>query len=388
MMEGADQNEIIEKLRGMGYTPISVESQKSGSEGMKTSISLFGSGVSSVEKILFTRQLATLLKAGVPLIAGLDAVGEQAESSVLRNAIIKMKDDIKGGASLSQALSKHPKIFSPLYISMVKAGEASSLLDHIMESIAALLEYDAEVRTKIKTAVRYPMITFGTLVIAFFVLVTFVIPKFANMFSQFQMKLPLMTRALILINNLVHNWWFIVIPALIALVIIFVRFINTPFGRRKWDWIKIKSPVFGPLLFKLYMVQFSRNMSLLLSSGVNLLYSLDLTSDIIGNVIVSDAIKVIRNKVNEGSGLAAPMKASKLFTPIIIQMVSIGEETGRLDELLMKAADHYNQQATYTMNNLTTLIEPLFVFVLGFMVLSVGLGIFLPMWNLVYIYKR
>jgi len=385
LMGGAAEKDVIDNLKQMGYTPITVTEQKQGKAAAKIE---FFARVKEEDKILFTRQLTTLLKAGVPLLSGLEAVGEQTTSNMLKNAIAAMKADVEAGTSFSDALAKHPKIFSTLYVSMVKAGEAGGLLDSIMTRLADLGEYEMDIRSKISAATRYPMLAFATLIVAFFVIVIFVIPRFATIFAQFDTELPLPTRMLLLTYKMVHDWWYITIIAVAVVVFAFIKFINTSFGRKKWDMFKLKVPIIGPLLFKMSMSRFAKTTATLTSSGINMLQTLDLTAETVGNVIISGAVIQIKDGVNEGKGLAEPMKVSQLFSPIVIQMVSIGEETGKLDELLMNVSEHYDQQVSYAVKNLTTMIEPIFIFALGIMVLFVGLGIFLPMWNMIQLFKQ
>jgi type II secretory pathway component PulF len=271
---------------------------------------------------------------------------------------------------------------------MVKAGEASVTLYTIMGRLAEMQEYEMEIKAKVNSATRYPLLALGTLVIAFFVIVTFVIPRFAMFFSQFKMELPLPTRILLGIYNFIHNYWYMVILGVLVLVVAFVKFINTPFGRQRWDNFKLRAPIFGPIIFKLSMSRFAKTLATLFASGISMLESLELTANTVGNVIIAKAVLNIRESVNEGKGLAEPMKVSRLFTPIIIQMVSIGEESGKLDELLLNASEHYDQQVDYAMKNLTTMIEPVLILCLGIMVLFVALGIFLPMWNMIQIVRQ
>jgi type II secretory pathway component PulF len=338
--------------------------------------------------VLFTRQMHTLLKAGVSLLTSLESVGEQTSSRILKDAIIRMKADVESGVSFSEALSKFPKIFSPLYINMVKTGEASGTLDEIMKRLAQMQEYDIDIKQKVKSATRYPIIAFVTLVIAFFVLVMFVVPRFATLFAQFKTALPLPTRMLLFIYKAVHDWWFVTLAVIACVIFAFIKFINTPAGRYRWDTFRIKVPVLGPLLFKIAMSRFAKTMSILISSGINMLQTLELSADTVGNVVIARAVRYIKDGVNEGKGLAGPMKVSKLFTPIVVQMVSIGEESGKLDELLVNVSEHYDQQVDYAMKNLATMIEPLLIFALGIMVLFVGLGVFLPMWNMIYLFRQ
>lgn len=384
VMDGADEKELIDNLKKMGYAPISVTERKQEKPLLK--MQLF-SRIKDEDMVLFTRQMHTLLKAGLPLLSGLEATGKQTSSTLLKEAISRIKADVEGGLSFSEALSKHPRIFPSLYVSMVKAGEASGLLDEIMRRLAELGEYEIEVKSEIRSATRYPMLAFATLIVAFFIIVTFVIPKFATIFAQFQVELPLPTRILLGTYRIIHDWWHITLIAVAVIIIAFIKFINTSFGRNQWDGFKLKVPIFGPLLFKLSMSRFAKTTGILVASGIEMLKTLELAADTVGNVIIARAVRYIKEGVNEGKGLAEPMKVSGFFTPVVVQMVSIGEETGKLDELLMNVAEHYDQQISYAMKNLTTMIEPLFILVLAAMVLFVAMGIFLPMWNLLRLFK-
>ena len=384
LMGGPDEKEVVENLKKMGYTPVSVKEHIQKKSALN--VDIFNT-VKDEDKVLFTRQMYTLLKAGVPLLTSLEAVAEQTSSKLLKTTITKVKADVEAGTSFSDALSKYPKIFPGLYVSMIKAGEASGKLDDVMMRLADMGEYDMDIKSKIKSATRYPILALCALVAAFFVIVIFVIPRFAQFFGQFNIELPLPTRMLLATYEIVSNYWYIVLLVLIALVIGFIKFINTEFGRAKWDMFKLKVPIFGPLVFKLSMSRFAKTSSTLITSGIDMLQTLDLTAETVGNLIITRAVKDIKEGVNQGKGLAEPMKVSGLFTPIVIQMVSIGEETGKLDELLMNASEHYDAQVEYAMKNLTTMIEPLLILVLGIMVLFVALGVFLPMWNMVQIAK-
>ncbi len=382
LMGGASEKEVVENLKKMGYAPIDIKEQKPQKDILN--IALFDR-VKDEDKVIFTRQIHTLLDAGVPLLTGLEAVSEQSAPGLLKDTISKIKADVESGTSFSDALSKYPKIFSSLYVNMVKSGEASGKLDEVVKSLAEMGEYDIEIKSKVKTATRYPMLALGTLVVAFFVIVLFIVPKFAYFFSSFDMELPLPTRMLLTLYRVVHDYWYFTLAGGIALIFGFIKLINTSFGRSKWDMLKLKVPVFGPLLAKLCMSRFAKTTSILITSGIDMLTTLDLTAEVVGNVIIARAIKDIKDGVNQGKGLAGPMRVSKLFAPIVVQMVAIGEESGKLDELLLKASEHYDQQVDYAMKNLTTLIEPILIFALGFMVLFVALGVFLPMWNMVQI---
>jgi MSHA biogenesis protein MshG len=285
-------------------------------------------------------------------------------------------------------MQNYPKVFNALYVSMIKSGEASGRLEEILERLAALGEHEEMIRLRIKSASRYPIIVVVALVTGFLVLTTLVVPRFANLYGQFTTELPLPTQILIKTNFVVRNYWWLLLIMLFIFIFFFRKFINTKNGRYLWDGFKLKVPVFGPLTLKLVMSRFTRVMGTLLHSGVPLLQILDLTHEGVGNVIVAQTVDNIKVSVNEGKGMLVPMKASGMFTPVVIQMVAVGEETGKLEDLLLHISNYYDAQIDYTVNNLLTLIEPILILVLGIAVLFMALGIFLPMWNLMDLFRR
>ncbi|MFH1867728.1 MAG: type II secretion system F family protein [Candidatus Omnitrophota bacterium] len=383
-MDGADDNEITKSLRNMGYTTVDIKLKKPKKSILN--IELFAR-VKFEDVVLFNRQMSTLLKAGLPLLLGLEAVSEQTSSHAFRDVILAIKTDVERGLSFSEALSKHKKIFSSIYTSMIRAGESSGLLDETMAKLADMGEYDIEAISKIKAAIRYPIIASVFLVGAFIGLVVGVVPSFEKVFNQFKVELPLPTRMLIGTKVIISDYWFLTILVLVSSVVVFIKFINTPFGRKRWDLFKLKVPVFGSLLLKMDMSRFAKTTSSLIASGVPMLEALDLVATVVGNSIISAGIRNIKEGVNKGSGLAEPMKISKLFTPMVIHMVAIGEETGKLDELLAKVAEHYDKQTDYAIKGLTALIEPMLILVLGTILLFVALALFLPLWNLISLFK-
>ena len=383
-MGGASDKEVARRLREMGYTPVSIDVAVELS-GMKF-LERF-KGVKLSELNMFTRQLVTLQKAGLPILSSLEAVGEQTGSPKLRKVIEEVIRDVEGGNSLSDAVERHPKVFNELYIHMIRAAEATGTLDQVLGRLADLGEAELSTRTQIKSAMRYPTIAFATLCIAFLVVVTFVIPRFATLFAQFDVVLPLPTRVLILTNIIIRNYWYLALLVIGSAVFAFKRFIGTIHGRAAWDNFRLKVPVFGPLLFKIAMSRFAKMTSMMLTSGIPIVQTLDMVSRTVGNVTLSRAIESIKESATQGSNLNEPMKASKMFSPIVVRMVAVGEETGKIDDLLLSVSEYYEEQIKYTVKNMTTMIEPIFIFILGIMVLIMALGIFLPMWNLLRVFR-
>jgi len=296
--------------------------------------------------------------------------------------------DVQGGSTLSQAFAKHPRAFDSIYTGMIKAAEASGRMIEVLERISALIEQEIRTRSNIKSATRYPIIAFCALCIGFLIVITFVVPRFASLYAQYSADLPLPTRIMITTNLAIRKFWYIFLIAGPLIVFTFKKFINSDRGRPIWDNFKLGVPVFGPLLLLILMSRFARVTAILIKSGIPILEVLNLVAASVGNTKIVRAIDHIKESVSQGKGIAGPMRVSGLFPPIVVQMVSIGEDTGSVDELLMGVADYYDQEIEYMIKNLTSYIEPLLILVLGTMVLIMALGIFMPMWNLMQLFKH
>jgi len=381
---GDNRSAVAVHFESMGYAPVSITE-----EGLSEQTPLLArfKKVKEEDMNLFNRQLVTLIKAGLPLMAGLSAIEKQTKSDLLKEIVRMLIKDIEGGMSFSDALARHPRIFDEMYVNAVKAGEVGGVLDEILARLAELGEHETNTKAKIKTATRYPVIAVSALCVGFSILVTYVIPRFVALFAKYHGELPLPTKILIFINNAIRNYWYIIIILGGVGVAVFRKFIRTKKGRRIWDGFKLKVPIFGPLVFMIIMSRFSRIMSILIRSGVPILEILDMVSNATGNVVIGDAIRDIMTSVNQGGSMAEPMVKSKVFSPMVIQMVAIGEETGRVDELLLRVSEYYDQQSDYVIQNLTTMIEPILVVIIGGAVLLLALAIFLPMWNMIRLFR-
>jgi type II secretory pathway component PulF len=386
-IEGASRESVASHFKQMGYMPILIEEARPGVRNINF-IQRFLSRVSQEELIVFTRQLATLQRAGVAILVSLGSISEQVNNPHFKKIIKGITNDIESGKGLSDALSKFPSIFSNIYINMIRSGEAAGMLDDVLDKLAKLLEYEEDIKMKVRQAVRYPMLVMITLSIAFPVLVMFIIPKFSALFARFNTDLPLPTKILLGLHFILSHYWYLIILAIAAAVVAFRKFIHTPSGRYAWDSVKLKAPVFGQLLSKIALSRFSRMTALLSSSGIPILNTFEIVKGSVGNVIIAESIDNIIEGIGQGKGIAEPMKLSGLFPGIVVQMVKIGEETGRLNELLLNVSDYYDSQVDYTVKNLTVLIEPMLIFALGIMVLIMALGIFMPMWNLISVFKH
>lgn len=373
---------IAKHLEGKGYLPISIEE-----EGVVQSIlkpSALKSRLTRVkdkELNFFTRQLVTLTKAGVPLVSSLQTLREQSSSVGLRQVISAVISDLDKGHTLSEALSHQPHVFSELYYAMVRVGEATGQLDEILARLAELGEYDVEVKEKIRTATFYPKLIVVIMFMAFLFITTFVLPRFTSFFEQAGVELLITTKFLLWLNFVLRNYWFLDI-AVVGVFIYGMRyFLRTPVGRSLWHRISLKIPIFGKLFHQFAMSRFARTCSITTRSGVPILEALEIVSHSVGNVHIARDILNIRESVRAGKGFSKPMADSKYFPPIVVRMVAVGEETGKLDELLLRVSEYYDFEVDNAIKKLTVLIEPILLVVLGGMVLVLILSIFVPLLN-------
>jgi len=368
---------VMERLDSGGYLPLQIKEVKSPS-----SSSPFGRKVKPEEIVLFTKQLVTLLKAGIPLLSALEALAEQTANEYMRRIIQDIYVTIEGGVNFSEALSKHADVFPPIYINSIRAGELSGSLDEVLGRMATMLEHEKETRAKIRTALRYPIIVVLALGVAIIVLITLVVPKFASMFQQLGAQLPLPTRLLIGMNEVFRRYWMYLIGGGVALFLGFRRYIKTEKGRYQWDSLKLKLPIVGPLVLKTSLSRFAKMFETLNRSGLPILQTLNIVSKTVGNVVIGQEILQIARGVEKGEGIAQPLRRSKLFPPMIVRMIAVGEQSGSLDDMLSNISTHYDLEVDYAIKSLTSMIEPVLTATLGVFILFLALAIFLPMWNM------
>lgn len=385
-LDAASKEAAEETLKSNGYLPITVRGE-GGAFRMPGLFSLFNR-VRFADINMFTRQFYTLQKAGLPVISSLEALQEQAVNPFFKETVRRIKKDIEGGKSLSEAFAAHPRVFSDIYVNMLKCGEISGTLEDSLEKLAGLGEKEERTRMRIKTATRYPLIVVIAIVSAFLILITLVVPRFSTIYGQFTASLPLPTQMLLLIHKSITQYWWLLIICGAAVYFLFRRAVATAAGRYIWDSLRLKLPVFGQITLKSSMSKFALITGTLMRSGVPILNVLDLTAQGVGNKVIAATINHIKESVNEGKGMSVPMKNSGMFPPVVVQMVAVGEQIGKVDELLMHVSEYYESEVNYTIDNLITLIEPMLTVVLGGIILFIALGIFLPMWNLVSIIKH
>ena len=386
--DAASPEAVAANLKKLGYAIVSVNLKQAISAQHRIPLFDRFNRPKTADVSMFTRQLATLIDAGIPILSGLESIKEQSSNAQLKEIISQSVADIRGGISLADALAKHSSCFNSTYINMIKAAEMSGKLTETLDRLAAILEYDEQTKAKIMQATRYPVTVTAALVIAFLVLTMLVLPKFINIYSKFNMTLPLPTRILLGINFVMSHYWYLVILIVVGSTIGLRYYIRTKKGRYVYDGLALKMPVFGDLILKISLSRFVRTAGLMLKSGVPILKVLDQTANVAGNVIITDAILKIKEDVNVGKSMASSMKQDKLFPPVVVQMVSLGEESGKLDELFVRVSNFFDAQIDMTIGNLTSLLEPILILCLGLGVLTMALSVFLPMWNMVYIIKK
>ncbi len=388
-MEADNENAVANRLRQLGLLPVEILEVRGALDNSQLQkLAGIFKNVKPAEINIFTRQLFALQKAGIPLIASLRALRAQLTNKTIKQVIESICRDIEGGMTFSGALSRHPRIFSKIYVSMVRAGEVSGRLPEILDRLAILGENDEKVRMKMNNAMRYPLIVVSSLILAFIGLVTFIVPRFEKLYDQFTVELPLATKALLFISYTVTKFWWTMPLIVVALYILFQKIVSMPQGRYAWDLFRLKVPVFGPLLHKLVMSRFARLTGSLTKSGIPILQVMDLVAESVDHAVMTKVLKDIKVSVNEGKGMAEPMRQSKMFTPIVVQMVETGEETGKLDELLLYISDYLDAEVDYAVSNLLVLVEPLLLVFMGGGILFLALGIFTPMWGMMKLFRH
>jgi type II secretory pathway component PulF len=381
-MDADSQRAVSSHLDSMGLFPIAVSEKK----GMAlVSIEDFLTKLDRVkldDLIFFTRQLRTVIKAGVPLISGLKALEEQTNSRKLKRAIKKVWQDLDRGKSFSEALSAHADIFSDLYISMVKAGEVGGVLDEVLERLAQLLEFQMKTKEMFKSALRYPTMVVGAIVIAFFVLVTFVIPKFGLLFKGSTVQLPLPTRILLGINEMVQAYGIFILGGIVGIGIAAFIYTRTEQGQFARDQLKLKIPFVGNIILKICMSRFAYVQENLIRAGVPIVMALEIVARTVGNLVIAKKVIEISQKIEKGKGITKPMKDSGIFPPLVLHLIATGEDTGSLEEMLREVSIHYDTEVSYSLARLSSWIEPILIGVLGGMVLFIALAVFLPWWGM------
>jgi type IV pilus assembly protein PilC len=384
VLEASQQKQAIDRLRSQKLTVLEINEKAAGVlDLIKSYIPGLGKPpVKSKDLVLFSRQLSTLVSAGVPIVQGLSILEEQAENPTFRDVVGEVRGDIEAGLSISDALKKHPKAFPEVYTSMIRAGELGGILDTILERLSGFLEAAEALRAKVKSAMMYPAIVLSICALVTVFLLTFVIPTFKTIFEGFGKELPIPTQVLINISDTLRTRWYMLILTPVAGYYGLKKFYATPQGRHFIDDKILKAPIFGILLKKVAVAKFSRTLGTLIKSGVPIMQGLETVASTAGNIIIEEAVLNARESIREGGRLADPLKKSGLFPPMVTQMISVGEETGSLDTMLTKIADFYDMEVDAAVKGLTSLIEPIVIVIMGVVIGSIVIAMFLPMFEL------
>jgi type IV pilus assembly protein PilC len=377
-LEAPSQQAVASKLREMGYAPVSISEISQSTLKKELSIPGLGRGVGLKDLAIFSRQFATMINSGLSMMRALHILTEQTESSKLAGIVKEIRNDVEEGTALSDALVKHEE-FPKLYVAMVRAGETAGMLDQVLLRIAEALEKDLELRRKIKSAMTYPVVVLVMAILLTSVMLVFIVPVFVDMFESLGGELPLPTRVLLFLSNLIRSFWFVWLLLPIIGWQAFKHARKRPKVRYQLDRLKLKAPVFGDLFHKVAMSRFSRNLGVLLKAGVPILTALEITADTVNNGVVGNAVDDVKGAVKEGESVAGPLASHAVFPPMVVQMIAVGEETGAMDTMLLKISEFYDQEVEATTESLTALLEPLMIGVLGGIVGGMVIALYMPM---------
>ncbi len=386
VMEAQDEKSLTDSLRQQGMIIISVVPEKAakarGGAAGSPAGGRAGGKIKLSELVLFSRQLATMIDSGIPLMSALEIMTEQIEHKGFRATVQQVKESVGAGSSFYEALAKHPKAFSPLFVHMVKAGESSGALDDIMDRLAGYLEKTDHLIRKVKAAMVYPLVVSTMAVLITLVLMIKVVPVFKTMFQDFGGELPMPTQILISISDFLIHYFLVWVSVVVITTILVTRFIKTEKGKLLFDGFKLKMPVFGILMKKVAVSKFSRTLSTLVKSGVPILAALEIVGKTSGNKVIENAVARVRVSIREGENITDPLIKSKVFPPLVCRMISVGEQSGELEKMLTKIADFYDDQVDAAVSGITSLIEPLVIAFLGIVIGGIVICMFLPIFKI------
>ncbi|MBI5368561.1 MAG: type II secretion system F family protein [Planctomycetes bacterium] len=390
-VEAATKMAVAEQLGAKGFAPVSIEEVRQAA-AVVTRIPMadrmnFFDKVKLEDLVIFTRQLQAMFRAGLPILDVLDTLVQQTPKPIMKRTLGDVMKRIEEGDSISGAMARHPKVFSELYVNSIRAGEKSGAMDELLERLTGLLEHEAEIRAAVKSAVRYPIMVVIGIVIAFFVFTYFVIPKFAEVFSRFGKELPLPTRILLGISYVMTHYWWAILAVIAASITAFLMFIRTKPGRLSWDRFKLKLPVMGQLMQKAAMASFAHMFGTMFRAGLPVLQNLDIVSISIANRAVAREIGMMTESIEKGATISEPIKHSEIFPPLVYAMLSIGERSGTMEQMMNTLAGYYDTEVRYILRNLAQMIEPILTVAIAGMVLFMALALFLPMWDMIALFR-
>ena len=384
VLEGADSGAVADQLFSTGVTPIEITVTTKASTDGEESVweRLTEKKVTHMDVQLFSRQMFTLLKSGVPIMRGLAGLQESAISKSFGKVIKDLRESLDSGRELSAAMRRHPTVFTPFYLSMIRVGEMTGRLDEVFLRLFDHMEFDRDMRERVKTALRYPSFVVFAMVAAMVIVNIFVIPAFAKVFASFNAQLPLMTRILIATSDFSVHYWPLLAGLLAAGAFGFRSWIRTTSGRYEWDKFKLRIPVAGKIILKATLARFARSFALSARSGVPIVQALTVVGQTVDNAYLTARVEQMRDGVERGESILRTAAAANVFTPVVLQMIAVGEESGSLDDLMDEIAQMYEREVDYELKTLSAQIEPVLIAFLGVMVLVLALGIFLPIWDL------
>jgi type IV pilus assembly protein PilC len=380
-MEAPTTEAVQGQLRRQGIAPGKIKERGKGLD-ININIPGFEPKVTTRDLVIFTRQFATMIDAGLPLVQCLDILGKQQDNKTFKKILVQVKEDVESGSTFADALKKHPKAFDELYVNLVAAGEIGGILDTILNRLAAYIEKALKLKKQVKSAMTYPATIIGIAVVVISVILVFVIPSFEKMFRDFGGELPMPTQVVIAISNFIQSYIFLIIGGIFGTIWLLKRIYKTPQGRLRMDQLALRLPVMGVLVRKVAVAKFTRTLGTMISSGVPILDGLDIVAKTAGNKVVENAIYHVAKSISEGKTIAEPLEKSGVFPPMVCQMIAVGEQSGSIDTMLNKIADFYDDEVDDAVGNLTAMMEPLLMLFLGTTVGGLVVAMYLPIFKL------
>mgnify|MGYP002713180756 CR=1 FL=1 len=384
VIDAPSKEAVATQLTNDGLTPIQILAKVgTGTTKDNGAIQRFRQRPPNIDDLIFlSRQMYALMKAGVPMLRAIGGLAESARNERLREVLRSIRDDLESGRALSACLARHPKVFSSLYVSIMQVGETTGQMDEAFMQMARYLEQEKHTRARIRQAMRYPVIVLGAIAIAMVIINLFVIPAFAQMFANARMELPWATKLLLGMSAFFVDYWLHLLVALIGGGLLLRHYLQTEHGAYRWDRIKLRFPIIGPIVLRSILARFSRAFAISFKAGVPLVAALSTVANAVDNHFVGEKVRGMRNGIERGDSLTRTAAATGLFTTVILQMLSVGEETGSVDGMLLEAADFYEREVDYDLKYLSDALEPILIVAVGVMVLILALGVFLPMWEM------
>jgi type IV pilus assembly protein PilC len=384
-IEAESAQAVASKLRSMGYIVLDITEKK---EALSISLPGFRKKVKLKDLTVFARQFATMINSGVSITRALAILVDQTDNVTLKEVIKQLRKDVEAGLSLSEALAKQDKIFPPIFVNMARAGEAGGVLDEVLLRLAEHFEKESNIRSRVKSALTYPVAVFTFAIFIATVMIVFVVPTFMNMFESLGSQLPAATQMLVNLSNFIRTKWWLIILTFAGIFYGYRTVNKTERGRFFFDGLKLRMPIFGNLIKKMAIAKFARTFSTLVSSGVPILQALDIVADTAGNSVVAKAIRDARASIKEGESISKPLSKSPVFPAMVIQMISVGEETGALDTMLKKIADFYDEEVGAMVDSLTSLLEPILMIFMGVLIGGIVIALYLPMFQIIAVMNQ